>query len=141
MSEPKRYYLDDYGVLIEHPAGEYVLHADYARLRMERIHDLNQIGGLQEDYACLLADHNKTEEHNMALYERLQDLNGELFNASCANANMHKENARLKAEVERLRKAGDAMANWFCPVAGVKQVEAHIAYDAWNAAKEGKPSV
>lgn len=30
MSEPKRYYLDDYGVLIEHPNGEYVLHSDYA---------------------------------------------------------------------------------------------------------------
>jgi hypothetical protein len=48
--------------------GNWVAYEDYAKLRMERIHDLNQIGGLQE------------------------------------------ENARLKAEVERLTKAGDEMA-------------------------------
>ena len=41
---------------------------------------------------------------------------------------------------ERLRKAGDAMANWFRPVAGVESLPAHIVYDAWNAAKEGKQS-
>ena len=35
MSNLKRYYLDDYGVLIEHPNGEYVLHSDYARLQAE----------------------------------------------------------------------------------------------------------
>ena len=52
------------------------------------------------------------------------------------------ENARLKAEVERLRKAGDALAvlikyepsvNTFDPVPQVVK--------KWNAAKEGKPSV
>ena len=43
------------------------------------------------------------------------------------------EYARLKAEVERLRKAGDAMAEAFdlkYPVAGG-------LINAWNAAKEG----
>jgi predicted RNase H-like nuclease (RuvC/YqgF family) len=62
------------------------------------------------------------------------------------------ENARLKAENERLRKAGDAVAleyhtlcrdiycdGWFRPFKSlsefkVKQVE------AWNAAKDGKPT-
>lgn len=45
--------------------------------------------------------------------------------------------ANLKAEVERLRKAGDAMADhietgWVCRERALK---------GWNAAKEGKPSV
>ena len=75
-------------------------------LRMERIHDLNHIGGLQE------------------------------------------ENARLKAEVERLRKAGDAVALDYA-----ERIEIEAGNPAktlmktvpvlrdWNAAKEGKPSV
>jgi len=50
------------------------------------------------------------------------------------------ENARLKAEVERLTKAGDAMrddlealtkSTWFNKCKSVKK---------WNAAKEGKQS-
>jgi predicted nuclease with TOPRIM domain len=41
-------------------------------------------------------------------------------------------NARLKAEVERLRTAGDAMAADLPPFGSVKD---------WQAAKEGKPSV
>lgn len=51
----------------------------------------------------------KSEEHNTALCERLQDLNGEVHTASCTNARLHsqfanseQENARFKAEVERL---------------------------------------
>ena len=66
-------------------------------LKAERVHDLNQIGGLQE------------------------------------------ENARLKAEVERLTRAGDLM---------LKYASANMPYPPyvtiakdWNAAKEGKPSV
>jgi len=46
------------------------------------------------------------------------------------------ENARLKAEVERLTKAGDAMADmvdWEVPYERRKKLEA-----GWNAAKEGK---
>lgn len=126
MTDPLRYRIADNqaqltlggNILVVDPAGPLVEYTDYARLRMERIHDLNQIGGLQEDYARLLADHNKTEEHNMALCERLQDLNGELFNASCANANMHKENARLKAEVEvqnqRINRRDEDVGRLYC---------------------------
>ena len=52
--------------------------------------------------------------------------------------------ARLKAEVERLRKAGDAMADFFVPdiddlghnYGFKKSVESVISN--WNAAKEGK---
>ena len=46
--------------------------------------------------------------------------------------NLQSENARLKAEVERLRKAGDAMV----PLLG--RGDYHDARINWNAAKEGK---
>lgn len=42
------------------------------------------------------------------------------------------EIARLKAENERLRKAGDELAGWF--------LDYHPSAIAWNAAKEGKQS-
>jgi len=54
------------------------------------------------------------------------DLNNQL----CA------ENARLKAEVERLTKAGDAMADvcgWDCN----DQSAADALVEAWNSAKKG----
>lgn len=57
-----------------------------------------------EEYEKLKADLAKSEEHNAALCERMQDLNSEVHTASCHNGNLHKENARLKAEVERLEK-------------------------------------
>ena len=60
MSEPKRYALkvneeNDFD-LIEHSNGEYVRYEDYAKLQMERIHDLNQMGGLCEENARLKAE-------------------------------------------------------------------------------------
>ena len=70
---------------------------------------------------------------------------------------LREENARLKAEVERLRassfvtavpseeyerllEAGDALAREICILGPVDDKEMK-AIDAWNAAKEGKPSV
>jgi len=44
------------------------------------------------------------------------------------------ENARLKAEVERLTKAGDEMA------LNLTHIGWNICVEAWNAAKEGKQS-
>jgi hypothetical protein len=57
--------------------------------RFERIHDLNQMGGLCEENARLKADLEKSD--------------AVVFTQAV-------ENERLKAEVERLTKAGDAMA-------------------------------
>ena len=45
--------------------------------------------------------------------------------------------ASLKAEVERLRKAGDAMAK---AIRWLPQSISDHHLDAWNAAKEGKQS-
>lgn len=52
--------------------------------------------------------------------------------------------ARLKAEVERLRKAGDDLEFLVCfNYEGDIKGDEHCIkiLDAWNAAKEGKPSV
>ena len=56
------------------------------------------------------------------------------------------ENARFKAEVERLRKAGDAMASSIQFNEEMSQdyngpTIVHQCVQRWNAAKEGKPSV
>lgn len=69
------------------------------------------------------------------------------------------ENARLKAEVERLRsssfvtavpveqyerlrKAGDALVEALKDMDAITDMDSnHPEVDAWNAAKEGKPSV
>ena len=50
------------------------------------------------------------------------------------------ENARLRAEVERLTKAGDAMAEDLLKEFGRKEMLKYQPYQDWNAAKEGKQS-
>ena len=65
---------------------------DYSKLLHERIHDLNQIGGLQEENARLKADLEKSD--------------GVVFTQAV-------ENERLKAEVDGLRKElADAQENY-----------------------------
>ena len=112
MSYPTRYRVANNqaqltlggSVLIVDPAGPLVEYSDYAKLRMERIHDLNQIGGLQEENARLLSE--------------LADLK------STAD--------QFKAEVERLTKAGDAMANALWPA--IPQAVYEVI--DWEKAKE-----
>ena len=48
------------------------------------------------------------------------------------------ENARLKAEVELLRKAGDAMASALILFEMKSEEERQDRIKAWSAAKEGK---
>jgi hypothetical protein len=45
---------------------------------------------------------------------------------------------RLKADVERLTKAGDAMASWVGEDTHFWWGQPEAAVEAWNAAKEGK---
>jgi len=66
--------------------GNWVRHEDYAKLQMERIHDLNQMGGLCEENARLKAE-----------VERLQSIH------SIDSIGIE----QLKAEVERLSKKED----------------------------------
>ena len=47
----------------------------------------------------------------------------------------------LQAEVERLRKAGDAMVQLLCHMDVVMDMDSdHPEVEAWNAAKEGRPN-
>ena len=81
-------------------------------LNAERIHDLNQIGGLQEENARLKAE-----------VERLDTLCKQVM----------AQHSDISCENIMLRKAGDAMAK-LLSCCGNPQSEVRD----WNAAKEGK---
>ena len=157
-------------------------------LKAERIHDLNQIGGLQEENARLKAEVERLKEGNECLdqmhekemarsaflceevnrttawgrglesdlswaraellmvkaeVERLQN------NCDYLDQNLDEEldkSAMLCGQVERLTKAGDAMASSIQFNEEMSQdyngpTIVHQSVKRWNAAKEGKPSV
>ncbi len=81
-------------------------------LKAERVHDLNQIGGLQAENARL-----KAEVERLTAFTTRTIIPNEL----------------LQAQVERLTKAGDAMADRLMYQGYPATVP------AWNASKEGKP--
>jgi uncharacterized small protein (DUF1192 family) len=56
MSDVTRYTAAGNGVVRTDTDGALVSHDDYASLHYERIHDLNQIGGLQVEIARLNAE-------------------------------------------------------------------------------------
>ena len=90
---------------------------------------------LLEQAAAVRSQFANSEQENARLNNYIERL-------EVRNAELVPENARLKAEVERLRKAGDAMATNI-PRMVTCQVTAHEAVDFmndWNAAKEGKQS-
>ena len=53
MSEPPKRF-DDVIDMLTHDCHKYAL--EVARLKAERVHDLNQIGGLQQELASLRAE-------------------------------------------------------------------------------------
>lgn len=59
MSDLIRYNIkpgeDGYEIAVS-LGGEWVHYSDYARLQQERVHDLNQIGGLHQELASLRAE-------------------------------------------------------------------------------------
>ena len=70
----------------------------------------------------------------------MSEPNRQYHQALSANRKLLAENARLKAEVERLTKAGDAMAD---EIVGCFNAEGYDPADSdaltnWYAAKEGK---
>ena len=68
-------------------------------------------------------------------YDALDKARDHVYNTKCQNESLNAENARLKSEVERLRKAGDAIAAIIKPPAhGPGEWDGE--YDAWHAAKE-----
>lgn len=113
----------------EYSENNELLNVDNMKLRHDRIHDLNQIGGLQED--------NSRLQSIVDLYEMksIHTCSKGCKKDGCSRG-LRDEIESLKAEVKRLRKAGDAM-------------ERSLAFEypdspkvkEWQAAKEGKPSV
>jgi hypothetical protein len=124
VSDIKRHKAAGSGVVRTDHKGDLVLYIDYARLKEEA--ERYRLASLRVDVGELHAQFNRA-----------------LFDETVA------ENARLKAEVERLTKAGDAMAE---EIALAKRqdegsrfdpIEMHYDHELivkWNAAKEGKQS-
>ena len=87
---------------------------------------------------------NENARLNADVYALMTNPTSRLLRAKQAeNAVLAIENDSLKAEVERLRKAGDDLAD---EVIGCYNGEGYDPADSesllkWNAAKEGKPSV
>lgn len=82
-------------------SGDWVPYADYETLKQEcqkthqeRVHDLNQIGGLQEENARLKAELSDEKSANANVEGRQNSVNRALS----------MQNFKLKAENERLRK-------------------------------------
>ena len=126
MSEPKRYDNFQY----ETAGGEYVLHSDYAKLRMKRIHDLNQIGGLQEENARLKQEVNALMTNPTSRLLRAKQ---------SENAVLAIENDLLKTEVERLTKAGDELHAFlinYIVDSRISSAYLNKLDDGWTTAKE-----
>jgi chromosome segregation ATPase len=97
-------------------------------LKAERVHDLNQIGGLQEENARL-----KAEVERLEAWKREAETQLKLAEHWVNQSN---------TEVERLTKAGDELHAFL--INYIVESRISSAYlnkldDDWNAAKEGKP--
>jgi len=132
MSEPKRYEPDHEGLMYPTQKGNYVLMQDYARLKaeVERLSKPAIIGG-----------YNISEYIRMANSETLEFDNGDIFADMTLPERIKyivESHARLKAQVERLTKAGDAMLSEWSS-GDEKDAKNFIkALAVWNAAKEGE---
>ena len=108
--------------MVEAFEGRWVAWEDYAELKAEA--ERYRLASLRVDVSELHAQFNRA-----------------LFDDTIA------ENARLKAEVERLRKAGDALHKSMLEVGPNEMAEEFdhdrwwASYYGWQAAKESKPSV
>ena len=148
-------------------------------LKAERVHDLNQIGGLQEENARLKAevegikqsgysifmlqgkltqkcqDYLEVQKQNEANVQLVRNLKAEVEELKSQpdplTAYLYADTLRrddiktLKAHIERLTKAGDAMASSIQFNEEMSQdyngpTIVHQSVQRWNAAKEGKQS-
>jgi len=151
MSEPKRYAIRGFSAaLVEEDNGVFIRYEDYARLKAE-IERLTAFTTrtiipneeLQAENARLKAEvdslamsegYHYTAIAVSMLKEQLHQKHIDYVEARKANEAKVEMITSLKAEVERLTKAGDAMAD---------SINGDYNYslpciEAWNAAKEGK---
>ena len=102
------------------------LEAENARLKAQ-IDAKMEVGVPYADYERLFAENARLKAEVEELKAQPDPLTAYLYAAELAKDDIK----RLKAEVERLTKAGDAMADWF--------FDSDSLVKEWNAAKEGKP--
>ena len=146
MSDPIRYdfiYNENYASVEreEHKEGDYVSYQDYASLKAE-------LDKYRKDVTNSVDDLLDERKRLKAEVERLRDgVETMTYHAPGVETTAWVravEYDRLKAQVERLAKAGDAMAD-NCEAMTSSE---HDCYDsdlmkfvrAWNAANEGKPN-
>jgi len=103
---------------------------EIARLKSELTNCKSEADRLKAEVERSTAQYNSIIDHQLAVIEgkqaEIDRLNTELFTCSCANANMNKhmnENARLKAEVERLRASSFVTA---VPVEEYEKLKAEV---------------
>ena len=153
MSEPKRYKVGKIGTT---EMIDCVSYADYARLKaeVERLnnesdilqkcceHQKNRIERLKAEVERLTERLGGvrlivTEEMYDELNTKYLEQQHELQNIALTARQILDEKIDLKEQVERLTKAGDAMASGLQGMAGERP---KALADDWNAAKEGKQS-
>ena len=127
MSEPKRYLAKCPWYAIEtqeHPMGEFVLYADYARLKAQ--------AEMWEKNTQLMGRQLNDE------LEQVARLKAEVERLTAFTTRTIIPNEELQAQVQRLTKAGDTiLSEW----ASGDEKDAQNFLKAlviWNAAKEGK---
>ena len=137
MSEPKQYNISSlHPHIIEDKNGFMIYYEDYASLKAEvqtlrhqAVHDVSQLGEQSAEIAHLKAENEELHKD----YEALADEHTKLID----------RNARPKAEVERLRKAGDLLCFHYISLARKRWPDDPLppSVTDWEAAKNGKPSV
>ena len=102
MSDLIRYNIkpgeDGYEIAVS-LGGEWVHYSDYARLQQERVHDLNQIGGLQQELASLRASSFVTA----VPVEEYETLNAEVNRLTKLQVEALNERNKAEAEVDCLK--------------------------------------
>lgn len=113
-----------------------------AELKKENARLKTEVEQLKEGNDCLGQMHDKEMERSAYLLEEFNRTTawGRGLESDLSHARV--EISFLKAEVERLRKAGDAMQKRLYVLENPTHHEVYLKLlSDWNAAKEGKPSV
>ncbi len=117
------------------------LEAEVARLKAE-VHRLEEIVGsddIDRKYG-MCCDASDEVSRLKAEVERLKKFNDEAMAHIAKEERKSRERLEIaEAEVERLTKAGDAMAEDLLNEFGRKEMLKDESYQNWLAAKEGKP--
>ena len=151
MSDIKRHKAAGNGVVKADPKGDLVLYIDYARLkeqhdfykskweekndRLFRIINLEQENARLKESLRLQIEQNALAQVGFKMYQNNVDSGGLHKDRKDAIARLEAENARLKAEVERLTKAGDLCDQLLACFEMEGRRGVNIGRDMWREAK------